>query len=223
MAISPSVSSGSRRPRTPTAARVVVQTHHIEELPKTVERLRRDVEELRASRRRIVLAGDADRHRIERALHEGVQQDLVALAVNLQLAGGLVELDPAGAKQLVDELARDVQRSLDETAQLAQRIYPPLLESGGLGAALRAAAVSLGVRASIEVAEGDGDPPEVVRALYFCGVAALERVGPDGRATLAIRAEAGALAFDVATDPQVELEDLRDRVEALGGRLTIEP
>ena len=170
-----------------------------------------------------MLAGDADRHRIERALHEGVQQDLVALAVNLQLAGGLVESDPAGAKQLVDELARDVRRSLDETAQLAQRIYPPLLESGGLGAALRAAAVSLGVRASIEVAEGDGYPPEVVRALYFCGVAALERVGPDGRATLAIRAEAGAPAFDVATDPQVELEDLRDRVEALGGRLTIEP
>src|SRR5262249_41036418 len=131
--------------------------------------------------------------------------------------------DPAGAKQLVDELARDVQRSLDETARLAQRIYPPLLESGGLGTALRAAAVSLGVRASIEVAEGDGEPPEGVRARYFCGVGALERVGPDARVTLAIRAEAGALAFHVATDPQVELEDLRDRVEALGGRLTVEP
>ncbi len=202
---------------------VVVQTHHIEELPETVERLRREVDELRASRRRIVLAGDADRHRIERALHEGVQQDLVALAVNLQLAGGLVESDPAGAKRLVDELARDVRRSLDETAQLAQWIYPPLLESGGLGAALRAAAVSLRVRASIEVEGDDGYPPEVARALYFCGVAALELVGPDGRATLAIRAEAGAPAFDVATDPLVELEDLRDRVEALGGRLTIEP
>jgi signal transduction histidine kinase len=199
------------------------QTHDIEELPKTVERLRREVEELRASRRRIVLAGDADRHRIERALHEGVQQDLVALAVNLQVAGALVESDPAGAKQLVDELARDARRSLDETAQLAQRIYPPLLESGGLGAALRAAAVGLGIRASIEVAEGDGYPPEVVRALYFCGVAVLERVGPDGRARLAIRAEAGALAFDVGTDAHLELEDLRDRVEALGGRLTIKP
>jgi signal transduction histidine kinase len=192
-------------------------------LRETVERLRRDVEELRASRRRIVLAADADRRRIERALHEGVQQDLVALAVKLQLAGGLIESDPAGAKQLVDELARDVQRSLDETAQLAQWIYPPLLESGGLGAALRAAAVSLGVRASIEVAEGDGYPPEVVRALYFCGVAALERVGAGGRATLAVRAEAGAPALDVAADPPVELEDLRDRVEALGGRLTIKP
>ena len=222
MAISPSVSSGSRRPRTPTAARVVVQTHRIEEVPETVERLRRDVEELRASRRRIVLAGDADRHRIERALHEGVQQDLVALAVSLQLAGKLVESDPEGAKQLVDELARDVRRSLDETAQLAQRIYPPLLESGGLGAALRAAAVSLGVRASIEAAEGEGDPPEVVRALYFCGLAALERVGPNGRVELAIRAEAGALTLEVTTDPQVELEDVRDRVEALGGRLTID-
>ena len=201
----------------------MVQTHHIEELPQTVERLRRDAEELRASRRRVVLAGDAERHRIERALHEGVQQDLVALAVNLQLASGLVDSDSAGAKQLIDELARDVQRSLDETAQLAQRIYPPLLASGGLGAALRAAAVSLGVRASIEVAEGAGHPPEIMRAIYFCGVAALERVGADGRVTLAIRAEGRTLAVDVATDPQVELEDLRDRVEALGGRLTIQP
>ena len=208
--------------RTLTVARVVVQTHDIEELRETVERLRREVRGLRASRRRLVLAGDADRRHIERALHEGVQQDLVALAVNLQLAGALVESDPAAAKQLVDEMARDVQRSLDETARLAERVHPPLLESGNLGAAIRAAAVSLGVSASIEVALGDGYPPEIVRSVYFCCVDVLERVGPEGRAAIAIRADVEALVFEVTADPPAELDALRDRVEALGGRLTIE-
>ena len=169
-----------------------------------------------------MLADDAYRRRIERALHEGVQQDLVALAVNLQLAGALVESDPAAAKQLLDELGSDVQRSLDETARLAQRIHPPLLESGGLGAALRSAAVSLGVRASVEVAVGDGNPPELLRTVYLCWVEALERVGTDGRATIAVRTEERALVFDVTVQPQAELDGLRDRVEALGGRLTIE-
>jgi signal transduction histidine kinase len=199
------------------------EARHIEEPHETVERLQREVEELRASRRRLVLALDAERHRIERALHEGVQQDLVALAVNLQLAGATLESDPAAAKELVDEMSRDVQRSLEETASLAQRIHPPLLDSGGLAAALRAVALSLGVRASIKVAGRDELPPELVHAIYFCGVDLLERVGPEGRATIAIRAESGARGFDVTTDAQAELEGLRDRVEALGGRLTIEP
>ena len=209
--------------RTLTAARVVVQTHHIDELRETVERLRREVEELRASRRRLVLSGDADRRRIERALHEGVQQDLVALAVNLQLAGALVGSDPTAATQLVDEMARDVQRSLDETARLAERVHPPLLESGNLGAAIRAAAASLRVGASIEVALGEGYPAEIVQTVYFCCVDVLERVGPEGRATIAIRADAEALVFEITAYPPAELDALRDRVEALGGRLTIGP
>jgi signal transduction histidine kinase len=166
---------------------------------------------LRASRRRLALAGADDRRRIERALHEGVQQDLVALAVNLQLLGALVDSDPAGAKRLVDELARDVRRSLDETAQLALRIHPPLLEPGGLGAALRAVAVSVG--ASIDVAGDDDLPPELLHAIYFCGVEALTRVGPEGHVTIAVE----GLAIDIATEPHVDLDDLRDRVEALGG------
>jgi len=79
-----------------------------------------------------MLAADADRSRIERALHDGVQQHLVALAVNLQLAGRLSDSDPPAAKTLLDEIARDVQQALDEAAQLAQWIYPPLLEADGL-------------------------------------------------------------------------------------------
>ncbi len=123
-----------------------------------LDRLRLEVTELRASRRRIVFAADADRRMIERELHERVQQNLVALAVNLQLADLAVEADPAAAKTLLAELARDVQQALDETAQLAQRIYPPLLEAGGLAAALRAAAGSAGVRGPSRSRER-GTPP----------------------------------------------------------------
>ena len=116
--------------------------------------MNREVAELHAARRRLVLAADADRRSIERELHEGVQQDLVALAVSLQLATQAVESDPAAAKELLEEMARDVQQAIAETAKLAQRIHPPLLEPGGLAAALRAAAVSSGVRGSVEVAAG---------------------------------------------------------------------
>ena len=162
---------------------------------------------------------------IERDLHEGVQQHLVALAVNLQLAGRLVDADPAAAKALLDEMARDVQQALDETAQLAQRIYPPLLEAGGLAAALRAAAASAGVRASVEVAAGASYPPEVAaRGLLVLsrGARARRRRGTGDRD----RARRGRSASPsrssrTVPDSAAGLERLRDRVEALGGRLTI--
>ena len=97
------------------------------------------------------MAADAERRRIEHDLHNGVRQHLVALAVNLQFTGRLVDADPAAAQTLLDEMAHHVQQALDETAQLAQRVYPPLLEAGGLAVALRSAAASLGITASVEV------------------------------------------------------------------------
>ena len=118
----------------------------IKALEESVEQLRREADELRASRTRLVLAADADRRRIERELHDGAQQDLVGLAVKLQQARGLVDSDPAAAGVLVDEMRGDVQESLDRLRALAQRIYPPQLEAGGLPAALRSAAASAGVR-----------------------------------------------------------------------------
>ncbi len=182
---------------------------------------------MRASRERIVLAADADRRRFERELHDGPQQHLVALSVNLQLAHDLVETDPAAAHALLVELERDVRQALDETAQLAQRIYPPLLEAGGLGAALRSAAVSAGVRASIDVPAGATYPPEVAGTVYLCWLEALERAGTGARATIAVRADKEGLVFELGTDAahaQMDaagLDWLRDRVDALGGRLTL--
>jgi signal transduction histidine kinase len=207
-----------------------LEARHVEELRDTLDRLRLEVTELRASRKRLVLAADADRRRIERELHATVQQHLVALAVNLQLAGGSVDADPAAAKALFEEMGRDVQQALDETAQLAQRIYPALLEGRGFAAALRSAAVGAGIPASVEVPAGASYPPEVAWTVYLCWVDALEHAGAGARARVTVRDEEGALAFEVdedgvarSTAPRSDagLDRLRDRVEALCGRLTI--
>ena len=196
---------------------------------ETLERLRLEVGNLRASRERLVLAADAERRRLERDLHDGLQQHLVALAVNLELARRLADSDPSAAKALIDEMGHDVQLAADETAKLAHRIYPPLLEAGGLAAALRAAAVSVGVPTRIEVAEGASYPPEVAGAVYFCCLDLLERAGDGAQATVTIRDEENALVFDVVADGPASapttsgwaLGLFRDRVEALGGQLTI--
>ena len=201
-----------------------MEARHVEALRETLDRHRHEVAELRASRRRLVLAADADRRMIEREFHERVQQHLVALAVNLQLAEQSADADPAATKVVLAEMGRDVQRALDESAQLAQRIYPPLLEAGGLAAALRSAAGAAGVRASLEVTAGSSVPPEVAGTVYWCCREALEHAGAGAKATVTVRDEDGAVAFEVVEDGSRSadrLDRLRDRVEALGGRLTV--
>jgi two-component system NarL family sensor kinase len=142
-----------------------------------------------------------------------------------------VDTDPAAVKALLEEMGRDVQQALDETARLTQRIYPPLLEAGGLAAALRATATSIGIPVSVEVEAVAGCPPEVARTVYLCCLEALEDVGADARATVRVRKEEGAIAFEVAADgarsvaaaarSDAGLDRLRDRVEALGGQLRV--
>jgi signal transduction histidine kinase len=177
-----------------------------------------EIDDARA-RRRLVLAADADRRAIERELHEGVQQHLVALAVNLQLASRSADADPEAAKELLEQMGRDVQQALDETAQLAQRIYPPL-GAGGLAAALRTAAVSAGVPASVEVAAGATYPPEVAATVHSCWLEALEHAATQPRVT--VRDGEAEVTFEIggAEIPEHDLERLRDRVEALGGSLS---
>jgi signal transduction histidine kinase len=192
-------------------------------LQETLDRLRVEVDELRASRKRLVLAADADRREIESDLHNGVQQQLVALAVNVQLASRLADAEPAAAKTLLEEMGRDVQQALEAASQLAQRIYPPELEARGLAAALRTAASKAGIAASVEVATDGRYPPEVAAAVYSSCREALESTGA-GRASITVRNGQGALYLDIATDRDqsgVGLERMRDRIEALGGRLTV--
>jgi signal transduction histidine kinase len=150
-----------------------------------------------------------------------VQQHLVALAVNLQHAAGLADTDPAAAKALLEEMGRDVQQALDDTARLAQRIYPPLLEAGGLGAALRAAIVDAGLPAKLEVTASADYRPEAALAVYF---SCLEILGqaPASPASVTVRDDGDALVFEVVVaGPSTDLTHVRDRVQALGGELTI--
>jgi signal transduction histidine kinase len=204
-----------------------LKAHHADTPEESLERLRDAVAQLRASRERLVLAADADRQRIERELHEGVQQHLVALAVNLQLLGQLVDADPAAAKRLIEDMGTVVQEAMDETARLAQRIYPSL-ETGGLAAALRAAVESAGIPASVDVTTGPRCPPAIARTVYLCCLEALEHAGAG--TTLTVRDERDAVTFEVAVknararEPagsDAGIDRLRERVEALGGRLTI--
>lgn len=177
------------------------------------------------------MAADDDRRAIERDLHEGVQQHLVALTVNLQLAGRLLTTDPPAAQALLEEMQRDVQQALDEAAQLAQRIYPPLLGARGLGALLRSVAASAPVPVRLEATVSAGCPPEVAVAVYFCVLDLLDNAPTGARLTVTVREEEEALVFEVSKDEPrsavtatrsgLELDRLRDRVEALGGQLTV--
>ena len=193
--------------------------------PGRLDELQAEVVELRASRERLVLAADADRQRLERGLHEGVQQRLVALAVSVQLAVSLLESDVPAATKLLNEMQRDVQQALSDAAQLAERIYAPLLVEGGFAAALRSASVSAGIPASVEVSVNSNYPSEIVHTVYSCWLVALDYGRTETPAALTVREEVGALTFEIvlgAHRPDDRLERMRDRVDALGGRLKIE-
>ena len=193
-------------------------------MQRELEQLRVEVEELRAALKRLVVASDADRRMIERELHDGVQQHLIALAVNLQLAGQASGSDAAAARKLLEEMGRDVQQALDETSLLALRIYPATLEAGALGALLRSAAVSAGLAASVDVDAPSNHPPEVVMTVYLCWLNMLACLSVETRARIRVRESEDVLAFELvgnAACSEADLDSLRDRVEALGGRLAV--
>ena len=183
--------------------------------------LRRELDDVRASRARIAAAADAERRRIERALHDGVQQDLIALAVNLELAR---ELGHAGS--YLEAASRDVHDALDGVRALAEGIYPPLLIDRGLAEALRGAARTARVPTRVE-APGDRYSPEVEAAVYFSCVGVLEALDPPSRAVVCIRPDGQSLLFEVQAegggiDASV-LAEVGDRVGAFGGSLSVSP
>ena len=186
-----------------------------------LEALRLEIAELRASRRRLALTADGERRSIERTLHEGVQQLLIALAANLEIAAASVDSDPAAARKLLDEIGEDTRRTLEETRKLAEQIYPPLLEAGGLVPALRAAAASADVKTRIDVVAGTTCPPEIAGAVYFCCLDVLSRAAPGTPGAISVRNQEGAVAFEIVAGCDVDAERLRDRIEAFGGSVTI--
>lgn len=196
-----------------------------EQLQEVVDRLQGEVAKLRRSRKRLVEAASADRRALERALHDGVQQHLVALAVDLRRLAGLLDSHPDAAKALLDEMAANVREALTEATELAQKVYPPLLEGRGFATALRSAAESAGVTALIDVPAGADYPPEIGAAVYWSCVEALSSASAGSQATVSVRDADGALTFEVAVagrHPEARLDRLRDRIEALDGRLTVD-
>ena len=189
-----------------------------------LDRLRAELEELRASRRRLVLAADDDRRTIERDLHDGVHQHLISLAVSLQLAGQAEGSDPAALPALLADMARAVQDGLEETARLAQRIHPATLEAADLAALLRSASTAAGVRARVDVSAAGSYPPEAVMTIHLAWLDTLARAGDGALTSIDVRDTLDTLTFEI-TAPWIEsttdLDGLRGRVEALGGGLTI--
>jgi signal transduction histidine kinase len=196
--------------------------------------LRARVEDLRASRQRLVAAQDEERRRLERNLHDGAQQNLVAIKVKLGLAEMFAEKDPTRAKATLAELRADTDEALETLRDLARGIYPPLLADKGLAAALESQARKATVPIAVD-ADGIGRyAQDVEAAVYFCVLEALQNVQKyAGRsvATVRLRATADALTFEVgddgagfdaATQPKGSgLQNMADRLDALGGRVTV--
>ena len=145
-------------------------------LQASLDELRIANDELQASRARIVATADQSRRQIERNLHDGAQQHLVALAVKLGLARQLVDGDREALGTLLEELRADAQTTLTELRELAHGIYPPLLMDRGLPEALRAAANRSALATDVD-AEVGRFPAEVEAAVYFCCLEALQNAG----------------------------------------------
>lgn len=192
------------------------------------------ISELRESRQRLVTAGDEARRRLERDLHDGAQQDLVALAIKLTIAGSVLGDDAREARELLEELRADTANALENLRALARGIYPPLLADLGLAAALNAQAGKSPVPVTVR-ADGVGRfPQETEAAVYFCCLEALQNTAKYARATAArisLSAADGMLTFAVSDDGAgydsartplgAGLRNMADRLAALGGRLEV--
>jgi len=161
------------------------------------------VEDLRESRRRLVAAQDLERRKLERNIHDGAQQQLVALAVKLRLAQSLIVRDPDRAEALLTELLSESNRALDDLRDLARGIYPPLLADKGLAAALEAQAARSPVPTTV-ASDGVGRyPQEIEAAAYFSCLEAMQNIAKyaDARAvSITLATSDGRLVFRIADD-----------------------
>jgi signal transduction histidine kinase len=206
-------------------------------LQESLDAVRRQADELRASRARIVEATDTERRRIERDLHDGAQQHLVALAVGVRLARQISDSDPEQAKTMLDQIGLDLQEAVQELRNLAHGIYPPLLMDRGLPDALRAAAGRAALATTVEAENVGRYPQQVEAAVYFCCLEALQNAGKhageNSSAVVTVREVEGALLFEVTDDGAgFDLSsgaqrghgfvNMSDRVGAFGGSVTVD-
>jgi signal transduction histidine kinase len=200
--------------------------------PRGDAELRARVEELTDTRERVVQAGDAERIRIERDLHDGAQQSLVSLAMSLGRARAKLDEDPAGARVLLDQAHGDAKRALAELRDLARGIHPAVLTDRGLDAALSALAARSPVPVSVHVEVPQRPSPTVEAVAYFVVAEALTNIAKHARArAAAVRVlQAGDRVYVTVLDDGVGgadlalgtgLAGLRDRVAAVDGRLAL--
>jgi signal transduction histidine kinase len=196
--------------------------------------LRARLEELRASRKRLVSAQDEERRRLERNIHDGAQQQLVALAVKLRLIESLARKDPEKAAETASQVKADLQTALEDLRDLARGIFPPLLQDKGLAAALEAQARRSPMPVEVHSNGVGRYPAEAEAAVYFCVLEALQNAAKYAQASrvqVRLQSGDGELRFEVtddgkgfdpaATPPGSGLRNMRDRLEALGGSLSV--
>jgi signal transduction histidine kinase len=195
--------------------------------------LRAKVEELRASRSRLVEVGYNQRRRLERDLHDGAQQRLVSLALTLRLAQERLDRDPDGARQLLARSSEELDEALTELRELARGIHPAILSDRGIAAAAEALASRAPIPVELGEFPADRAPEHVELAAYFVISEALTNVAKyssASRALVAVTRANGQLVVEVSddgvggADPQQGsgLSGLAARVEAIEGRLEIE-
>lgn len=205
-------------------------------LQQSLDQLRQQADELRASRGRLVVAADAERRRIERNLHDGAQQHLVAMAIKARLIEQLYTTNPDRAHQLTEQLQQDAAAALDELRALSHGIYPPLLSSGGLSEALPSACRRAPLPATVEVNGVGRHPAEIESAVYFCCLEALQNAGKHAgegaEARVHVWKDHGKLLFEISDTGAgfaahdgsggAGLTNMRDRLGAVGGTLSVE-
>lgn len=189
-------------------------------------------EQLQRSRTRIVTAADAERRRIERNLHDGAQQHLLALAVTVGLVRQMVaeSESPAEIEAMLGQLGEDVNAAIGQVRELAQGIYPALLMDGGLEPALRAVAGRAPLPVGIDAVHVGRYPPNLEAAVYFCALEALQNAAKhapdstvmvrleerDGRLSISVRDDGPGFDASAPTDGMGRTT-MADRIGALGG------
>ncbi|HET6867465.1 MAG TPA: PAS domain S-box protein, partial [Solirubrobacteraceae bacterium] len=198
-----------------------------------ITKRKRQERELHASRARIVRATDTERRRLERNLHDGAQQRLVALALLLRLATAALDHDPLGARDALDQGREELSLALGELRELAHGLHPAILTSGGLGVALQSLAGRAPVPVTVTGVPSERLPDEVEAAGYYVVAEALTNVAKYAEASAArvhLELRDATVIIEVAddgvggadADAGTGLRGLADRVEALGGRLAVD-
>lgn len=219
------------------AAQAGIVLHRVQlrtELARRATDLALRAEELQESRRRVVDAHDAERRRLERDIHDGAQQHLVALVVNLRLAQTLIGRAPDRASAVLAEQVDAVDDAITALGDLSRGIYPHALVEEGVGAALRSLLGTMAAPITVRDRGLGRLPEEIEAALYFCAVEAVQNAVKHAGAT-AIRVDLtetdGNVRLEV-TDDGAGLDpsnnragrgmgNMRDRIDAVGGRLTL--